>query len=202
MDSNELLNVYDKLVENLIKLKIKRLLCFVRCFNHEMNSIPASAFKKYEEAKRNFEILVENELELRNKILQITSTPIAVLLEHKKSIQEELLNKERPFEKLNRNIKVISTEYENIDGIIQSNEEGIYLSGRIQDSKKVLANRNELIKPIIDNYMEDNIKFEEALSLITAIDKAYGIMYLDRANENLLDILNNLDLDFDNKKEL
>ena len=202
MNSNELLNEYDKLAENLIKLKIKRLLCFVRCFNHEMNSIPASALEKYEDAKRKFEILVENELELRNRILRITSIPIVVLLEHKKSIQEEVLNEEKPFENLNHNIKVISTEYENIDGIIQSNEEGIYLSRRVQDSKKVLANRNELIKPIIDNYIKDEIKFEEAFSLITAIDKAYGIMYLDRTNENLLDMLNDLDLDFDNKKEL
>ena len=34
------------------------------------------------------------------------------------------------------------------------------------------------------------------------IDDAYGILHLETMNVDLLDILNNLDLDFDNKKEL
>ena len=102
--------------------------------------------------------------------------------------------------KINEKVRVITSEYDNIDGFINSEAQVIYLRGKLQDTKEVLKNRKELIINLTDRFLNGNIDAYNALELMKDIDDAYGILHLETMNVDLLDILNNLDLDFDNKK--
>lgn len=202
MNFDGLLNRYFTLFRKKIMIELKSRDYFALCLSREIQTTPGKMDNLYKRVK---DMLgrIENELqETKKVIVQVSSLSTPIIAGYEKKIIIEETELDEPLSKINEKVKVITSEYDNIDGFINSEAQGIYLRGKLQDTNEVLKNRKELIINLTDRFLNGNIDAYNALELMKDIDDAYGILHLETMNVDLLDILNNLDLDFDNEKEL
>jgi len=191
MNANELLNRYDNLIRKIVILKIKRKEYFSRCFSSEIQTTPEDMDALLKQVNMQISKLELLAKQLYEQIINLKLVPMHSLVEHEIAVTKEEKEKLK-LQHNNDNITVIPSNEEGINGITQSETQGIYLSKKIQDVEKTLSERQKLIDNLTERYIRENISSSDALTMMKEIDEVYGIMHNHTMNEDLLDMLNEL----------